>query len=309
MLKNPKIGVVTVLYNCESVLDGFFKSLNSQTYRNIKLYIVDNNSSDGGLAHSRKLAAESWVETEIFDEKENWGIAKGNNIGIRKALADGCDYVLLANNDTEFAPTTIETMLEGMSHDECRLLVPKIYYYDSRKIWCAGGRFGFRKPTYHYGAGKDDSPKYDQPRYVEYSPTCFMLIDREVFEKVGLMDERYFVYFDDTDFVWRAVKIHGYKLKYEPKATLLHKVSSSTKKVSSYFSWHFHHRNSAYFMNKYFPIYRRWFVYAYQTGLYFLKTLIHPEYPRIREFIGYYKEGIGLYHDYLLSGNSGDNRL
>ncbi len=301
MPETPKIGIVTVLYNCESVLEGFFESLNSQKYKNLKLYIIDNNSSDGGLELSRRLAEESWVETEIFAEKENWGIAKGNNIGIRKALADGCDYVLLANNDTEFDPDTIATMMESMLGDECKLLVPKIYYYDTRKIWCAGGRFGLRQPNYHFGVRKDDSPKYNRPRYIDYAPTCFMLIDREVFEKVGIMDERYFVYFDDTDFIWRAVKIHGYKMKYEPKASLLHKVSSSTKKMKSYFSWHFHHRNSAYFMNKYFPWYRRWFVYTYQSGLYFLKTLKHPEYPRMKEFIGYYKEGIGMYHDFLAS--------
>ena len=93
-----KIGIVTVLYNSESVLDDFFRTLNEQTYRDFSLYVVDNCSTDAGVERALELSKHCFFKTTIIAESENWGVAKGNNIGIRQALADGCQYILLAIN-------------------------------------------------------------------------------------------------------------------------------------------------------------------------------------------------------------------
>lgn len=247
-----KIGIVTVLYNSEPVLEEFFQTLGEQTEKDFTLYIVDNASKDKSLELSRRLAETADFPCIFFAEKENWGVAKGNNIGIEAALADGCEYVLLSNNDIVLRPDTIENLLRGMKEMDADMAVPKIYYHDSGLIWCAGGRYRWLMgDTQHYGKLKPDDGQYNSVRYVDYSPTCFMLIKSEIFRQVGMMDEKYFVYFDDTDFVYRAVKKNGKKLAYIPSSTLRHKVSSCTEDGSE-FSRYMNSRNVIYFARKHF---------------------------------------------------------
>ena len=246
-----QIGIVTVLYNSENVLSDFFKSLEEQTYRDFTLYVVDNASTDRSLQRARELADEVSFKCVFFEEKSNWGVAKGNNIGIRAALADGCRYVLLSNNDTRLRPDTIELLLKGLEEMKADMAVPKIFIYDTDLLWSAGGRFHWlRGSTSHFGSGQPDGPQYDRRRFVEYSPTCFMLIRSDVFDKVGLMDEKYFVYYDDTDFVFRAVKRHGLRLAYVPESTMEHNEGSSTGSAHSPFKLRYMNRNARYFCNK-----------------------------------------------------------
>jgi GT2 family glycosyltransferase len=127
----------------------------------------------------------------------------------------------------------------------------KMYYHDKPDVFqCAGGHFqswlGYR--TRHDGAGLQDVGQYDQPRRVTNTPTCCLLMRRSVFDRVGLMDSRYFVYSDDADFLYRALK-QGLSLWYVPEAKLWHKVSSLTG-VGSAFSLHYSSRNRAYFITK-----------------------------------------------------------
>lgn len=107
-LEQVRIGIVTVLYNSENVLEDFFRTLDRQTYRDFSLYVIDNHSPDNSLDRARELAATVRFRTEIIAEPENWGVAKGNNIGIVRALAEGCEYVLLSNNDIVLEPDTLE---------------------------------------------------------------------------------------------------------------------------------------------------------------------------------------------------------
>ena len=105
--------------------------------------------------------------------------------------------------------------------------------------------------VYHIGIGDDDGPLYSKPAYFDYAPTCFMLIDNKVFKSIGLMDEKYFVYYDDTDFVYRAIR-HGYRIFFLPSLHVLHKVSSSTGGEESLFSIYYSTRNRIYFLRKNF---------------------------------------------------------
>ena len=88
-MDSGKIGVVTVLYNGERVLDDFFRSLGEQTYENFTLYVIDNHSQDRSLAKARALASAVRFETVCIAEPENWGVAKGPTSGIVRALAEG----------------------------------------------------------------------------------------------------------------------------------------------------------------------------------------------------------------------------
>jgi GT2 family glycosyltransferase len=132
------------------------------------------------------------------------------------------------------------------------MIVPKIMYYDQPDvIWYAGGAFsrfrGYSSP--HWGMGRRDTGQFDLPCQISYAPTCCMLVHRQVFERVGLMDARYFVYFDDTDFCFRARK-NRQKLYYIPTVRLLHKVSSLTGGTESSLSVWYKTRNHVYYLVK-----------------------------------------------------------
>ena len=246
-----KIGIVTVLYNSESVLDDFFRTLEAQTYRNFVLYVIANNSTDASLAKCIHLSDNVSFETKIFPEKTNWGVAKGNNIGIINALADSCDYVLLSNNDIVLEKDTIQNLYDGLKKMNASMAVPKIYFHGSNLIWAAGGYFSyFRGGTPHYGFMQQDKGQFDVSKPVAYSPTCFMLIDSKVFYNVGLMDEKYFVYYDDSDFVWRATRKSNFKLVYISDSSLQHKDSACTGGGRSNFSIYYNARNQRYFIKK-----------------------------------------------------------
>lgn len=262
MMDEKKIGIVTVLYNSEKVLDDFFDSLKRQTYKNFILYVIDNFSPDKSLEKARNLASECSFETKFIANKENYGVAKGNNQGIIYALHDGCDYVLLSNNDVVLEDDTIRLLCEGLRETGADMAVPKIYLHDSARLWCAGGKFSrLNDCTVHFGYDKADGKRYSRIRRVAYAPTCFMLIDKSVFHDVGLMDEKYFVYYDDTDFVYRARKAHK-RLFYIPEATMRHKESVCTGKHSDFF-YRYIYRNRIYFMSKTKRVWKvKYFIHA-----------------------------------------------
>lgn len=235
-MDNKKIGIVTVLYNSESVLDDFFNSLNAQTYKNFTLYVIDNASEDKGLEKAKDLASKVSFECHFFPENQNWGIAKGNNIGIKAAKSDHCKYILLANNDIVLNRDAIKILLERLNKTNSTLAVPKIYYYKTDLIWQAGGKFDLlRAQTPHFGYKSKDCDQYNQEKFVDYSSTCFILIKSEVFDRNGIMDETYFVYYDDSDFVYRCIKKNNERLLYVPTSIIEHKVSVSTKEGSDFF--------------------------------------------------------------------------
>lgn len=289
-----KIGIVTVLYNSETVLEEFFKTLNAQTYKNFVLYVVDNLSPDNSLEMSRKLASEHSFETVIIANDANYGVAKGNNIGIRKALEEQCDLVLLSNNDIALEDDSIEKLLAGLDRHNADMAVPKIYFYGTNKIWCAGGGYKKRNGlTIQYGQEEEDNGQFDKDEPATYSPTCFMLIKKEIFSSVGLMDENYFVYYDDTDFVYRAIKKNK-ALWYVSDSVIHHNESTSTGKMSD-FSVKYLWRNLVYFSLKNYS-----FLYARYIVLYnflYILIILYFRYSRHQWLLALrsYREGLDMY--------------
>jgi GT2 family glycosyltransferase len=244
-----RIGVVTVTYNSATVIDEFMAAMLAQTHKNFILYIVDNASGDDTL---KKLDHYDDPRIVVIPNDRNVGVAAGNNQGIKASLQAYCDHILLLNNDTEFEATLLEKLLAGLDMYHCDLIVPKMMYFDDkRKIWYAGGQL-IRWRAYaahHVGMNEKDTGKYDRAVPATYAPTCCLLVKSEVFEKVGLMDEKYFVYCDDTDFCYRAMK-SGYLMYYRPDIEFYHKVSSLTGGDSSEFALRYMVRNKIYYMRK-----------------------------------------------------------
>ncbi|WP_070107027.1 glycosyltransferase family 2 protein [Burkholderia plantarii] len=248
----PVVGVVTVLYQSDEVLDEFFASLAVQVGVALRLYVIDNSASDSGSVMAAALAAAAGLPARIVFNDENAGVARGNNQGIALALAAGCDYILLANNDVAFLdPHTISKLIAPIAASSTPIVTfPKIRYHGTNRIWCAGGTISRLKAiTTHIGDGHEDAGQFDVPGVSEYAPTCFMALHASVFARVGMMDEYYFVYYDDTDFVWRLNRagIHPW---YVPSSLVSHKVSFSTGGGESPFSLFYCTRNRLYFSRK-----------------------------------------------------------
>jgi GT2 family glycosyltransferase len=250
-----KIGIVTVTYNSEPYLDQFFNSLNSQDYYNHKTYVIDNSSKDKTvfLLNTKYVNRDSIT---VLTNESNLGVAAGNNQGILMALSDGCEWILLLNNDTTFPPDFLSQLLASCEQHSWKVVVPKIHFDSpSGHIWYGGGGFNPRRGNtgYHNGIGEIDHGQYDVESIVDYSPTCAMLIHRSVFIDVGLMDESYFVYFDDTDFCWRLKQV-GIPIGYTPVTSLVHKVGGSTGGTQSPFTIRMTSRNRLYYLRKHFGV-------------------------------------------------------
>jgi GT2 family glycosyltransferase len=158
-----KFGLVTVLYNGVDILDGFFKSLASQTYTNWHLEVIDNSPGEESISHARELAAQYGMsDVNFVRNPENYGVAKGNNQGIQNCLSLNCDYVILLNNDIEFPDANLFSGITAeIGKHGYEILVPKVYYFDTGKLWYGGGRINELSGTVnHFGDRQKDLPEW-----------------------------------------------------------------------------------------------------------------------------------------------------
>jgi GT2 family glycosyltransferase len=149
---------------------------------------------------------------------------------MEKALADGAEFVLLLNNDTEVAPDFLDHLVSAAnSRPEAGMAAPKIYYHhDPQLIWFAGGRINFWTGRLsHHGLRQCEAhPIEQQIEETDFLTGCAILAKRKCLEKIGFLDESYYMYVEDVDWCWRARRA-GYICLYQPQAQIWHKVSAS----------------------------------------------------------------------------------
>ena len=180
--------------------------------------------------------------------------------------------MLFINNDTEFGPALLQQLADGVEEHQAEMAAPKIMFFGKEQIiWSAGGGFKSLRgyAGFHHGYGERDHGQYDSPRMVDHGPACCLLVRDSVFARIGMMDDRYFAYVDDSDFCYRA-KRAGLKLVYLPWARVDHKAHSLTGGLGSDFMMRYTTRNRVYFMLKHFgPVRGLYYVPAYQFHLLF----------------------------------------
>lgn len=269
-----KIGIVTVLFNSDSVIDGFFDSLNQQQHKDFIVYLIDNSYSEESEKLINQLIDKYSLNGQIKHviNQNNVGVAKGNNQGIELALSQNCEYILLANNDILFSQKDLFEMLIKKCCTN-KIVAPKVLYHSTNKIWFAGAHIDkYRGLAIHEREFEESD--FENERITEYAPTCFVIFHKEIFETVGMMDEKYFVYWDDTDFILR-VNNAGYKILYLPEFSIDHKVSVSTGGRASLFSTYYFLRNRLYFIRKHF------------TGIQLYSSLIYTYVTSVAKIIFY----------------------
>jgi hypothetical protein len=229
-LPAPKVYIIVLNYNRKEDTLDCLDSLYKMDYPNFKVVMVDNGSSDG----TALAVMEVYPHAHVIENRRNLMFSEGNNVGIRAALSEGADYVLLLNNDTVVAPDMLSRMVDAMqAHPAAGMAGPMIYYYPPKAgepelIWYAGGIVKlWQGLTAHRGIRERDTGQYKGIGYTDYITGCALLATRECLENVGLLDPSYFIYAEDADLTMRA-RLAGYKLLFVPAATMWHKVSSST---------------------------------------------------------------------------------
>ena len=244
---------VTVTYNGAAVLAPFLEDYKAQIGVEHMLVIVDNASTDGTGALLDAIDDASIV---IIRNDCNVGVAAANNQGIEEALRRGARRIVLINNDTEFEPDLLARLDQSLHDNRASAISPLIPFYDHPdQIWFGGGRFSKKRGVsmVHDRFKKHLAVVGKIPFPIDYAPTCCVMFDAAVFAKIGMMDERYFVYWDDVDFMWR-MKRAGLKLVLDPTIRVLHKVSISTGGRLSSFSIKYNFRNQIFYTRKFHGI-------------------------------------------------------
>ena len=246
----PKVTIIILNWNGKEDTIECLESLKHITYPNYEMLLVDNGSTDGSVECFR----EKYPGIEIIETGENLGFAGGNNVGIRRAMDEEADYVLLLNNDTVVDPEFLGELVKvAESNISIGIVGPKIYYYDygGRKdvIWFAGGKMLRRiGQPFHDGLHKIDKGQYGKLKNVDFITGCALLVKKEVIDKIGLLDVDYFAYFEDLDYNIKVSKA-GYSIVYSPKAKIWHKGSSTSGFMSPTYIY-FHTRNRIIFVKK-----------------------------------------------------------
>lgn len=263
-----KILIVILNYNggdntlsCLQSLDSLFIPVNTK----LEIIVVDNASKDDSV---RKIKT-GYPSVIVLQNKENLGFSEGNNIGIRYALSNGADYVLLLNNDTIVDKNLLKELLIASENGKnIGIVSPKIYFekgFEFHKdrykdndlgnvLWYAGGVMDWKNVLgHHRGVDEVDHGQYNKEEDLGYATGCCMLIKKEVLEKIGLFDKRYYLYYEDNDLNVR-VKKAGYKIIYAPKAILWHKNAGSAGGSGSSLQDYYIARNRMLFGIRYAPI-------------------------------------------------------
>ena len=186
--------------------------------------MVDNASKD----QEADIITQRYPQVKVIKNERNLGFAGGNNIGIQAAQGK---YLLLVNNDTFFKDFTVQTLIDRMeSSYEIGIVCPKIRFTWSNNPIQFTGYTPLSKVTvrnHAIGFGEDDHGQYDTAHPTPYAHGAAMLIRREAIDKVGLMPECYFLYYEELDWSMMFTRA-GYQIWYEPKCTIYHKESRST---------------------------------------------------------------------------------
>jgi len=229
----PSVSVILVNWNGRNDTLECLHSLAKVSYAPMHIIMVDNASADDSVDAVKR----EFPSVEVIPNKTNLRFAGGNNIGIKHALERGSDYILLLNNDTTVDAEFLTELVKAADADPgIGMVGAKIYYYDDpKRIWFAGGRIEWWKGWIsHIGLREEDRGQYDTARAVDYITGCCLLVKRPVIEKIGNLDEQFFMYGEDVDWCLRVCKA-GFRLVYEPKAKIWHKLSVS---AGGHFSWY-----------------------------------------------------------------------
>ncbi len=234
-----KIAVIVLNWNGEGYISRCLESLVKlkKSSHQLEIIVVDNNSSDNSLSLISKFPVK------IIRNSKNYGYAEGNNIGIREGQKNRPDFFWIVNPDIELDPNAlISLVVAAKTYPHAGIFGSKIYFksgYEFHKdkyqksdlgrvIWFAGGRIDWKNvASEHIGVDQVDHGQFDKDAKSDFITGASMFIRSEVFDKVGLLNSKYFLYFEENDLCQRARKF-GFDLMYSYKSVAWHANAQAT---------------------------------------------------------------------------------
>lgn len=245
MSQEPLISIVILNYNQIKVTCEFIESTKHLTYKNYEIILVDNASKE----NPTELIRSQYPHVKLIVNEKNLGFTGGNNVGIRAGKGD---FFFIVNNDTEVTPNLLEKLVEPFYKDpSIGVVSPKIRYFSNPNIIQYAGFTEINPITGRnsvIGGKEEDRGQHDTPGYTAYAHGAAMLVKKEVIEKVGMLADMFFIYYEELD--WSAhIRRAGYKIYYQPEALIFHKESITMGKESAIKAY-YHNRNRILFMKR-----------------------------------------------------------
>jgi hypothetical protein len=233
-MSNPKVCIIILNWNGKELLKRCLNSLFKLTnYQNYKVIIVDNGSTDGSVEYVKK----NFPKADVLALNKNYGFAKGNNIGIKKSKGD---FILLLNSDTKIIDSFfLNKMLKIAKEENVGIVGAQLLDENGRKQNSAAW---IRPLKIFYYTGN----KIKEVDWV--SGACF-LIKKELLEKIGLFDENFFLYYEETDYCYRAKK-NNFKVVIQPAAKIIHYGGRTSRKMNQDFITYHWYKSRMYFFLK-----------------------------------------------------------
>ena len=272
---NKKIAIIIVNWKQYELTINCLLSLQKVEYKNLEVILVDNEYN---FEKINKIKSD-FNKVEVIESKENLGFAAANNIGIKYAIKNKFEYVMLLNNDTEVNKKFLTPLLNSFQNDNSLGAVqPLIMNYNNRaKVWNAGGYL-----NNFFGFPYTNNKLNNKKRQIDWITGCCILLKTKVIKKAGLMDEDFFAYYEDVDWSLRIKKL-GYKLGIEGSSVIFHHGTKSSNNSNfegnlSPFVHYLNIRNHIYLVKKHSDKFNFIGVLFYQ----FLKILFYSIYFIIR---------------------------
>jgi GT2 family glycosyltransferase len=196
------------------------RSVALQDYPRVRTVVVDNDSRDG----SPDAVRDRFPHAELIETGANLGYAEGNNVGLRRSLADGVDYVLVLNADVVVAPDAVTHLVDALQRTpQAAFAGPLVYHFTEPSVIQSAG--GLRTPDWrfvHRGPNDPDEGQYRATEPVAWATGCALLARTAALRRIGLLDPAFFIYYEEVDWCLRAAAA-GYQVLFVPAAKVWHK--------------------------------------------------------------------------------------
>ncbi|MBR9701507.1 glycosyltransferase family 2 protein [Candidatus Pacearchaeota archaeon] len=291
LIKDPKIGILLLNLNGSKDTIECLKSIKEINYKNYEIWVLDNGSGDDSVKKLRELKKK--VKFNLLTLKENKGFTGGNNYLFNKIRKEGLDYLLLLNNDTIVEKNFLNPLMEKMGkNDNVGVVAPLVYnYYNKARLSFVDspGKFNLLM-----GCGRRTRIHKENDFQVDYASGVCWLIKKDLFEKMGGFNDKFFAYGEEIELAFR-IKKAGFKTFIIPSSRIWHKGAATSKKISG-LRRYLENRNTIWFEKKYGGFYYYPFLLyfmLYKTPKNILKISLNKNrYENLKAFLRGVRDGL-----------------